>query len=126
MCLFYQIFGLDFQEQYESISFQLRGSKPPLAICSLTTLKVESPNLFANLTTDFHPIATKSQRYSYEDRKFIDLRFGSYILKESLSPLTQLGELKLWLLRNENHKMLVIDDLQTVNHFTLLDAYPLP
>ncbi len=66
------ILGLDFQEQHESISFHHGGPKPPLVVCGLTTLKVESPDLFANLSSDVRPIATKSRRYSHEDRKFID------------------------------------------------------
>ena len=54
------ILGLDFQKQHQSISFHHGGPKPPLVVCGLTTLKVEPPDLFANLTADVHPIATKS------------------------------------------------------------------
>ncbi len=55
------ILGLDFQQQHQSISFLHGGPKPPLEVCGLTTLKVEPPDLFANLTADVHPIATKSK-----------------------------------------------------------------
>ena len=121
------ILGLDFQKQHQSISFHHGGPKPPLVVCGLTTLKVEPPDLFANLTADIHPIATKSRRYGYEDREFIDaevrrlLREG--IIESSNSP----WRAQVVVARNENHKKrLVIDYSQTINRFTLLDAYPLP
>ena len=38
----------------------------------LITLCVDPPELFANLTDDCHPIASKSRRYSFDDRKFIE------------------------------------------------------
>ena len=66
------ILGLDFQKQHQSVSFHHGGPEPPLIVCGLTTLKVEPPDLFTNLTADVHPIATKSRKYSSEDRKFID------------------------------------------------------
>jgi len=51
---------------------------------------MEPPDLFANLTADVHPSATKSRKFGYEDRKFIDsevqrlLREG--IIEPSNSP----------------------------------------
>ena len=55
------ILGLDFQKQHQSVSFHHGGPEPPLVVCGLTTLKVEPPDLFTNLTADVHPIATKSR-----------------------------------------------------------------
>ncbi|CAB4023461.1 Hypothetical predicted protein [Paramuricea clavata] len=66
------ILGLDFQSQHESVIFQNGGSKPPLSVSSFSKLNVEPPEPFANLTSDCHPIATKSRRYSQEDTEFID------------------------------------------------------
>ena len=48
-----------------------RGSKPPITFAALTCVKTELPELFAHLTPDCHPIATKSRKYSQSDRNFI-------------------------------------------------------
>ena len=54
--------GLDFQSQHESVVFHYGGSEPILSVCGFSTLHIEPPEPFANLTTDCHPIATKSRR----------------------------------------------------------------
>ena len=48
------------------------GEIPRIVLCGLTTLHVDPPELFANLTADCHPLASKSRRYSFDDRKFIE------------------------------------------------------
>eukprot|EP00794_Sanderia_malayensis_P013431 gene13431-14811_t len=65
------ILGLEFQSQHDSATFKYGGMKPPLSVCSLTTLNIEPPTPFANLTSDCYAIATKSRRYSKEDLTFI-------------------------------------------------------
>ena len=54
------ILGLDFKRNYQSITIHHGGVYPPLDVCGLTTLMVELPLLFANLTAGCHPIAAKS------------------------------------------------------------------
>ena len=121
------ILGLDFQKQHQSVSFHHGGPEPPLTVCGLSTLKVESPDLFSNLTADIHPIATKSRRYSYEDRKFIDAEVQRLLGEGVIEPSTSPWRAQVVVTRNENHKKrMVIDYSQTINRFTLLDAYPLP
>ena len=66
------ILGIDFQSQHESVVFQYGGLKPPVSVCSFSKLNVEPPEPFSNLTSDCHPIATKSRRYSRENSEFID------------------------------------------------------
>ena len=66
------ILGLDFQSQHESVVLHYGGSETTLSVCGFSTLHIEPPEPFANLTTDCHPIATKSRRYSQEDSAFID------------------------------------------------------
>ena len=46
-------------------------------------LKVGPPELFGNLTADCHTIATNMQRYSHDDRKFIDAE-AQRLLKEGI------------------------------------------
>ena len=120
------ILGLDFQKQHQSISFHHGGPKPHLVVCSLTTLKVDPPDLFANLTADVRPIATKSRRYGYEDRKFIDSEVQHLLGEGIIEPSNSPWRAQVVVARNENHKKrMVIDYSQTINRFTLLDAYPL-
>ena len=64
------ILGQDFQQQHDSVTIEYGGNQPPLLL-SLTTLCVDPPELFANLTDDCRPIASMSRRYSFDDRKFI-------------------------------------------------------
>ena len=120
------ILGYDFQSRHSEVIFKYGGSRPPL-VCALGTLNVEPPPLFSNLMPNCHPIAAKSRRYSYEDREFIKgevtrlLREG--IIRKSKSPwraqvvVTGGGNQK---------KRLAIDYSETINKYTLLDAYPLP
>ena len=54
------ILSLDFQSHHESVVFHYGGLEPTLSVCSFSTLHIEPPEPFANLTTDCHPIATKS------------------------------------------------------------------
>ena len=118
------ILGLDFQQQHQSVSFLHGGPKPPLEVCGLTTLKVEPPDLFANLTADVHPIATKSRKFSYEDRKFIDSEVQRLLGEGIIEPSKSSWRAQVVVTRNENHKKrMVIDYSQTIN---LLDAFPLP
>jgi len=78
------LLGLDFQSHLQSVTLQYNGPLPPLTdsnrqylncpsrpTFNLSTLNVPPPSLFANLTPDCKPVATKSRRYSTEDRSFI-------------------------------------------------------
>ena len=86
------ILGLDFQKQHQSVIFHHGGPQSPLEVCGLSVLKVEPPDLFANLTSDSHPIATKLRRYNHVDREFIDTQ---RLLKEStIEPCNSPGEHK--------------------------------
>ena len=123
------ILGLDFQSQHSSVTFHYGGSEPPLAVCGFSKLNIDPPEPFANLTADCHPIASKSRRYSQEDSAFIDeevkrlLKLKEGIVEPSLSP----WRAQVVVTKDENHrKRLAIDYSQTINRFTLLDAFPLP
>jgi len=79
------------------------------------------------LTPDCRPIATKSRRFSDEDNEFIRSEttrlLSEGIIQESSSP----WRAQVLVTKKETHKKrLVIDYSQTINKFTLLDAYPLP
>lgn len=121
------ILGRDFQQQHESVTFKYGGSRPPLVLCGMTTLRVDPPPLFGNLTPDCHPIATKSRRYSLADRKFIEMETQRLLKEGVIEPSISPWRAQVVVTKDENHKKrLAIDYSQTINRFTLLDAYPLP
>ena len=64
------ILGTDFQEMHESITINYGGNKPALTFSTLTVLKTEPPTLFAHLSADCKPIATKSRKYTQSDRVY--------------------------------------------------------
>ena len=119
--------GLDFQSQHESVVFHYGGSEPTLSVCGFSTLHIEPPEPFANLTTDCHPIATKSRRYSQEDSAFIDKEVKRLIEEGIIKPSDSPRRDQVVVTKDENHKKrLAIDYSQTINRLTLVDAFPLP
>jgi hypothetical protein len=120
------ILGLDFQSKHKNVVFNYGGPDPPLVGCGFIVLNMDPPEPFANLTPDCHPIATKSRRYSQEDLSFIDneveMLLKEGIIERSKSP----WRAQVVVTKDENHKKrLAIDYSQTINKFTLLDAFPL-
>ena len=130
-CVSDVILGLDFQEQHAKVTFLHKGHLPPLEVCGSTeagfsALKTEPPELFANLTSDCHPVREKSRRYSKDDRNFIanEVRRleAQGIIERSNSP----WRAQVVVVKKNDKNRLVIDYSTTINQFTLLDAYPLP
>ena len=95
--------------------------------CSLVPAAVEPPRLFSNLTQDCRPIATKSRRYSHEDRAFIDAEVKRLLSDGVIEPSNSPWWSQIVVDKPENHKKrLCIDYSRTINRYTQLDAYPLP
>ena len=85
---------------------------------------MKTPDLFANLTDDCHPVASKSRRYSFADKQFIE-KETKRLLEKSNSP----WRAQIVVLKDpyvQSRRRLAVDYSQTINRFTLLDAYPLP
>ena len=119
--------GLDFQSQHSTVTFHYGGSEPPLAVCGFCKLNIDPPEPFANLTADCHAIASKSQRYSQEDSAFIDEEVKRLLQEGIIEPSLSPWRAQVVVTKDENHKKrLAIDYSQTINRFTLLDAFPLP
>ena len=117
------ILGRDFQSLHESINFHYGGTEPSLSVCGLTTIDIEPPELFANLTEDCHLIATKSRKYSLDDRKFIDSEIKKLLQEGIVENSNSPWRAQVLVTRNDNHrKRLVIDYSATINKFSLLDA----
>ena len=121
------ILGHDFLKQHSKVSVTFGGSEPPLDICGLSTLSIAPPSLFANLSPNCKPIATKSRRYSSEDRNFISKETQKLLSEGIIEPSNSPWRAQVVVTVNENHKKrMVIDYSQTINRYTQLDAYPLP
>ena len=122
------ILGNVFQEKHESVVFKFGGPLPPLEVCGLSTLNVDPPAPFENLTSDCTPIATKSRRYSKPDQLFIRSEVRNLLNEGIIQPSKSPWRAQVVVTREEeNHKKrLVVDYSQTINKYTQLDAYPVP
>ena len=122
------ILGTDFQSLHKNIVIEYGGKEPPLTFCAhLKSIKTEPPTPFSNLTPDCKPIAIKSRKYSQEDRIFIEKEtqklLNDGIIEISSSPWRPQP---IVVIQPNGKKRMVIDYSQTINRYTLLDAYPLP
>ena len=121
------IIGTNLMEQHQSVTVKFGGPRPPLMLNSLGEMRVTAPSLFANLTKDIHPIAAKSRRYSIADKRFIYEEVGKLLEAGIIEPSNSPWRAQLLVERSPNHRdRLVVDYSETINRFTLLDAYPLP
>lgn len=121
------ILGQDFQKLHGSVTLTYGGELPPLVVCGLSTLRVDPPKLFANLTADCHPISAKSRRYSYEDRMFIEKETQRLLKEGIIEPSDSPWRAQVVVVKDGYRKRrLAIDYSETINKFTLLDGYPLP
>ncbi|GFT30829.1 putative retrovirus-related pol polyprotein from transposon opus [Trichonephila clavipes] len=97
------LIGHDILNTHSSVEIGFDGNRPPLTICSLAVAQVPPVSLFSNLNTDCRPLEG--------------------VIEPSNSP----WRAQAFVIRGENHKpRMVVDYSQTINKYTLLDAYPLP
>jgi len=83
--------------------------------------------LFEHIAPDCRPVASKSRNYSPSDRAFIATQTAQMLRDGIIKPSTSPWRAQVVVVNNSNHrKRLCIDYSQTINKFTLLDAYPLP
>ena len=103
------LLGKDFQRQHRRVIFEYDGTRPELAVsslppqtCAVAAAKPECLSLVYNLTPDCRPVSIPSHRYSGPDAAFIE------------------SEVKT------GKRRLCVGYSQTINLYTVLDAYPLP
>ncbi|XP_069768376.1 uncharacterized protein [Narcine bancroftii] len=142
------LLGLDFQCQFQTVSLHFGGPHAPLSVChrhrptpeapeqpapvprgqscGLSTLRIAPPALFANLTPGWKPVATKSRQYSYENRQFIRSEVRRLLDEGIIEPSSSPWRAQVVVVKNGEKLRMVVDYSQTINRFTLLDAYPLP
>jgi len=96
-----------------------------LTVCGLTTLNIPPEEPFKNLSSDCRPIITKSRHYNNNDKTFIDKKCRC-LLKRNYYRKLSIPVESPSLVKRDSKKWLAIDYSQTINQFTLLDAFPLP
>lgn len=101
-------------------------SKPSM-VSALGTLKLSPPSLFSNLTPDCHPVISKSRRYTADDREFIKIETARLLKEGIIEPSKSPWRAQIHVAGGGNQKKrMTVDYSETINRFTLLDAYPLP
>ena len=122
------ILGQDFMDKHQNVNIHLGGSLPTLRLGALGAVKTSTPvRLFQHLKSECRPIASKSRRYSRSDSVFISYEVKRLFKEGLIEPSNSPWRAQPLVVTQENHKRrMVIDYNQTVNKYTLLDAYPLP
>ncbi|GFS72378.1 retrovirus-related Pol polyprotein from transposon opus [Trichonephila clavipes] len=121
------LIGHDILNRHSSVEIGFEGNRPPLTICSLAVAQVPPVSLFSNLNPDCRPLVTKSRRQIVEDNIFMALEVEKLLQEGVIEPSNSPWRAQAFVIRGENHKpRMVVDYSQTINKYTLLDAYPLP
>ena len=89
-------------------------------------MKVNPSSLFLYLTEDRKPISTPTRRFSKSDQKFIQEEERSLLSKGVIEQSQSLWKVQILVNNDERHKRRMVDYSQTIDRFTLLDAYPFP
>ena len=121
------ILGHDFLCRHSEVSFPFDGDEDPIKILGVAAANVEAPSLFKNLSADCKPIAVKSYRLSNLEERFVESEIQKLLSEDIIEPSTSPWRAQVVVTGGDRHKRrLVIDYSQTINKYTLLDAYPLP
>lgn len=120
------LLGHDFLRRHAAISLDFGGELPSLNVCGLAVASIDPPPLFSDLTSDCHPIQTRSRRHNESDQKFIDAEVERMLREGIITPSRSPWRAQALVIDHGSKKRLVIDYSQTINRFTQLNAYPLP
>ena len=99
--------GQNWQAQRES-SIHYGGAAPPIKVCGLTALNIDLPPLFQYLSADCKPVATKSRRYSKEDKDFITAEVQRLLEKGIIAPSDSPWKAQVVVTRNKRHRKRLI------------------
>ena len=95
------------------------------SVCTVAAAKINSIRIFLNLDPGVRPIATKSRRFNAEDQQFIHSEIKKLLDDNIIEPSMCPWRAQVLIADDGRHKKrMVIDYSQTINKFTLLDAYP--
>ena len=89
---------------------------------------VPYPKLFSHLSKDCRPIADKPRKFSKNDAEFIHEETKRLLKEDLIEPSNSPWRAQVVVVKNEQSgkRQMVIDYSRTINHYTSLDAYPLP
>ena len=71
--------------------------------------------LFNNLTGDCHPIATKSRRYSYKDKKFIEKEIKRLVKEGIIEPNNSPRRAQVVVVKDDSKKQRLAIDYSQKN-----------
>ena len=126
------VLGQDFLRRHKEVIIKLDGPRDTLLVdndpfCGVAACNAECDRLFRNLKSDCHPVATKSRKFNQEDKQFIEDEVRKLLKEGVIEPSYSPWRAQVLVARDEHHKpRMVVDYSQTINRYTLLDAYPLP
>ena len=120
------LLGLDFLEKFSSIVFPLGGSLPSMSVSALVQAKVDLPSLFSHLTPDCQPVAARYRNYSKEDLEFIRCEVRRLLAERIIVPSNSPWRSQVVVVKQTNKKRLAVDYSETINKYTLPNAYPIP
>ena len=126
------VLGQDFLRQHKEVVIKLGGPRETLfvgknSVCGVAACEANCDRLFRNLKPECKPIATKSRKFNEDDKRFIAAEVRKLLLDGIIEPSFSPWRAQVLVARDERHKpRMVVDYSQTINRFTLLDAYPLP
>ena len=126
------VLGQSFLNKHSEVLLKLKETQKRLVIdnkpyCGVSISNFGGRRLFRNLPLDHKPIAMKSRKFNGSDKAFIKNEV-SHLLKEGIiEPSLSPCRAEVLVTKDERHKRrMVVDYSQTINRYTLLDAYPLP
>ena len=118
----------DLLERHNSVTFRFNGKLPNLVISSIMpTAEVEYPQLFSHMLPTCKPVAVKMRKFSAADQELIRIETKRSLQEGRIEKSNSPWRAQPFIVDHGNDKTrMCIDFSQTVNLYTMLDAYPLP
>jgi len=117
--------------QHQEVVLKLGGPRKGLVVdtkshCAVAASSVDTPRFFHNLDTNCRLNATASHKFKQEDKLFIRDEVSKLLNDNIIEPSYSPSRPHVLVVRDGRHKpRMVIDYSQTINRYSLLDAYPL-
>ena len=127
------ILGRDFLGVHRRVIFEFKGKMSdliisnPSATCAVAIANVKAPSLFLNLKAGWKPVATKSRRFSWADKKYISSVVDEWKLAGTVRPSNSPWRAQCVVVKQQGKpSRLAIDYSQTINLYTEKDGFPIP
>ena len=117
--------GTDFLEQNESLTITYGGSKHLISFAVFNNMNTDPPPLFADLTADCKPMATKSRKHSKADQDFICNEVKCVVEAGIIEASNSPWRAQELVVSEKSKPRMVVDYSETMNKYTQLDVHPL-